>query len=62
MHTTGEISPRNEQTLQLRNYREKINGYYRFRKGFYGPADTPTVFQDEQTVHSDTKHPHVWTA
>ena len=24
---------------------EKINGYYRFRKGFHGPADIPTIFQ-----------------
>ena len=24
---------------------EKINGYYRFLKGFYGPADIPTIFQ-----------------
>ena len=26
---------------------EKINGYYRFRKGFYGPADIPTIFQEK---------------
>ena len=24
---------------------EKLNGYYRFLKGFYGPADIPTIFQ-----------------
>ena len=23
---------------------EKINGYYRFLKGFYGPADIATIF------------------
>ena len=26
---------------------EKINGYYRFRKGFYGPANIPTIFQEK---------------
>ena len=26
---------------------EKINGYYRFRKGIYGPADIPTMFQEK---------------
>ena len=26
---------------------EKINGYYRFRKGFYGPADIPTIFHEK---------------
>ena len=26
---------------------EKINGYYRFRKGFYGPADIPTIFLEK---------------
>ena len=26
---------------------EKINRYYRFRKGFYGPADIPTIFQEK---------------
>ena len=26
---------------------EKMNGYYRFLKGFYGPADIPTIFQEE---------------
>ena len=25
---------------------EKINRYYHFRKGFYGPADIPTIFQE----------------
>ena len=27
---------------------EKINGYYRFRKGFHGPADIPTIFQEKK--------------
>ena len=26
---------------------EKINGYYRFLKGFCGPADIPTIFQEK---------------
>ena len=25
----------------------KINGYYRFKKGFYGLADIPTIFQEK---------------
>ena len=26
---------------------EKINGYYQFLKGFYGPADIPTIFPEK---------------
>ena len=26
---------------------EKVNGYYRFLKGFYGPADIPSIFQEK---------------
>ena len=26
---------------------EKINGFYRFLKAFYGPADIPTIFQEK---------------
>ena len=26
---------------------KKINGFYRFRKAFYGPADIPTIFQEK---------------
>ena len=26
---------------------DKINGYYRFLKGFYEPADIPTIFQEK---------------
>ena len=25
---------------------ENMNGYFRFLKGFYGPADIPTIFQE----------------
>ena len=26
---------------------ENMNGYYQFLKGFYGPADIPTIFQEK---------------
>ena len=26
---------------------ENVNGYYRFLKGFYSPADIPTIFQEK---------------
>ena len=29
----------------------KISGYYRFKKGFYGLADIPTIFQKKLTEH-----------
>ena len=38
---------------------EKFSGYYRFKKGFYGLADIPSIFQDsgkKLTEHSDTAH------
>ena len=38
---------------------EKTNEYYRFQKGFYGPADIPTIFQEktDQTLGHQTQ---VW--
>ena len=33
---------------------EKLNGYYRFLKGFYGPADMPTIFQEK--MHRTVGH------
>ena len=27
---------------------ETTNGYYRFLKGFYGPAEIPTIFQEKK--------------
>ena len=35
---------------------EKINGQYRFRKGIYGPADIPTIFQEkiDRTLEHET--------
>ena len=38
---------------------EKINGYYQFLKGFYGPADIPTIFQ-EKIVRTLGHHITVW--
>ena len=37
---------------------EKINGYYRFRNGFYCPADIPTIFQEKIDRTLGTKHPY----
>ena len=34
-----------------------FTGYYRFLKGFYGLADTPTVFQEKIDQTLDNKHP-----
>ena len=31
----------------IRNNRRKFSGYYRFKKGFYGLADIPTIFQEK---------------
>ena len=28
-----------------------FSGYYRFKKGFYGLADIPTIFQEKLTQH-----------
>ena len=38
---------------------EKINGYYRFPKGFYHPADIPTIFQ-EKINHTLGHETPVW--
>ena len=38
------------ETSKHRNFAitgEKTNGYYRFLKGFYGPADIPTIFHEK---------------
>ena len=31
--------------------RGNFSGYYRFKKGFYGLADIPTIFQDKSTEY-----------
>ena len=33
--------------MRIRNNRGKFSGYYRFRKGFNGLADIPTIFQEK---------------
>ena len=43
----NEISARNKQTLQLRNHRRKNQWILPFPKGFYGPADIHTIFQEK---------------
>ena len=32
----------------INQFGRTINGYYRFLKGFYGPADIPTIFKKER--------------
>ena len=35
---------------------EKFSAYYRFKKGFFGSADIPTIFQKKSTEDSGTAH------
>ena len=37
--------------------RGNSTGYYRFLKGFYGLADTPTIFQERIDTTLEHKHP-----
>ena len=39
----------------------KFSGYYRFKKGFYGLANIPTIFEEKLTEHSDTVPQCGWT-
>ena len=41
------LSPETNKHCNFAITGEKINGYYRFLKGFYGPADIPTIFQEK---------------
>ena len=41
------LAPETSKHCNFAITREKINGYYRFLKGFYGPADIPTIFQEK---------------
>ena len=41
------LSPETSKHCNFTITGEKINGYYRFLKGFYGPADIPTIFQEK---------------
>ena len=42
-----KLSPETSKHCNFAITGEKINGYYRFLKGFYGPADIPTIFQEK---------------
>ena len=42
-----KLSPETSKHCNFTITGEKINGYYRFLKGFYGPADIPTIFQEK---------------
>ena len=41
------LSPETSSHCNFAITGEKINGYCRFLKGFYGPADIPTIFQEK---------------
>ena len=45
-----EIIRRNKSTMRIRNNRGKFSGYYRFKKGFYGLADIPTIIQEKNDL------------
>ena len=42
-----KLSPETSKHCNFAIMGEKINGYYRFLKGFYGPADIATIFQEK---------------
>ena len=42
-----KLAPETSKHCNFAMTGEKINGYYRFLKGFYGPADIPTIFQEK---------------
>ena len=42
-----KLSPETSKHCNFAITGEKINGYYRFLKGFYGPSDIPTIFQEK---------------
>ena len=41
------LSPETSKHCNFTVTGENLNGYYRFRKGFYGPADIPQIFPGE---------------
>ena len=41
-----KLAPETSKHCKFAITGEKINGHYRFRKGFYGAADIPTIFQE----------------
>ena len=42
-----KLAPETSKHCNFAMTGEKINGYYRFLKGFYGPADITTIFQEK---------------
>ena len=42
-----KLAPETSKHCNFAMTGEKVNGYYRFLKGFYGPADIPTIFQEK---------------
>ena len=42
-----KLAPETSKHCNFAMTGEKINGSYRFLKGFYGPADIPTIFQEK---------------
>ena len=42
-----KLSPETSKHCNFAITGEKMNGYYRFLKGFYGPTDIPTIFQEK---------------
>ena len=42
-----KLAPETSRHCNFAMTGETINGYYRFLKGFYGPADIPTIFQEK---------------
>ena len=60
-----KLAPETSKHCNFAMTGEKINGYYRFLKEFYGPADIPTIFQEKidrtlghQTPRPNTKRHH----
>ena len=46
-HGQMRLAPETSKHCNFALTGERINGYYRFLKGFYGPGDIPTIFQEE---------------
>ena len=42
-----KIAPETSKHCNFAVTGENMNGYYQFLKGFYGPADIPTIFQEK---------------
>ena len=49
-----KLSPETSKHCNFAITGEKINGYYRFPKGFYGPAAIPTIFREK--IHRTLGH------